>query len=93
MESGGTYWLVPGEPTPTCGMYQIADDDFDASGDHWLAYITVDDIDKRVELARQGGATIVREPFEVPGIGRIATLREPGGALIGWMPPSPPLPA
>ena len=88
MESGGIYWLVPGDPTLTCDMYQMADDDFDSAGDHWLSYISVDDIEKRVELVRSGGATLTRDPWDVPGVGRIATLREPGGALIGWMTPA-----
>ena len=50
----------------------------------------VDDIDARIDLAKKGGATLAQEPFDVPGIGRIAMVREPGGALIGWMTPSPP---
>jgi uncharacterized protein len=29
----------------------------------------------------------MREPFEVQGVGRIAILREPGGAMVGWMTP------
>ena len=49
-----------------------------------------DDIDARIELAKKGGATLAQEPFDVPGIGRIAMVREPGGALIGWMTPSQP---
>jgi hypothetical protein len=85
MESGGTYWLVPGEPNPVCGMFEMSGDGFEGMSDHWIAYISVDDIDKRVEKARDGGATIVREPWDIPNIGRIAMLQEPGGAAIGWM--------
>jgi hypothetical protein len=29
----------------------------------------------------------MRPLFDVPGIGRIAILREPGGAGIGWITP------
>jgi predicted enzyme related to lactoylglutathione lyase len=32
----------------------------------------------------------MRPVFDVPGIGRIAILREPGGASIGWMTPANP---
>lgn len=90
MESGGTYWLVPGDPMPICGMFEMSGIEYDAAGDHWVAYIAVDDIDARIDLAKKGGATLAQEPFDVPGIGRIAMVREPGGALIGWMTPSPP---
>ena len=55
----------------------------------WMAYIAVDDVDKRVAKAKKAGATIVREPFDVPGVGRIAILKQPGGAGIGWMTPAP----
>jgi len=88
MESGETYWLVPGEPMPVCGMYQMTGDEHQGMSDQWLAYITVDDIDARVELAKEAGATVMQGPFDVPEIGRIAMLREPGGAMIGWMTPT-----
>ncbi len=88
MQPEGTYWLVPGEPNPVCGMYEMTGTDFEGMSDHWLAYITVDDIDARVKLAKEAGATIMQGPFDVPEIGRIAMLREPGGAMIGWMTPA-----
>jgi predicted enzyme related to lactoylglutathione lyase len=30
---------------------------------------------------------LMRPIFDVPGVGRIAILREPSGASIGWMTP------
>lgn len=30
----------------------------------------------------------MRPLFDIPGIGRIAILREPGGASVGWMTPA-----
>jgi hypothetical protein len=30
----------------------------------------------------------MRPPFDIPDIGRIAILREPGGAAVGWMTPA-----
>jgi predicted enzyme related to lactoylglutathione lyase len=88
MEPGGTYWLVPGEPNPICGMFEMSGEQFDGMSDHWLSYIAVDDVDQRVEKARSSGATIAREPWDIPGIGRIAMIQEPGGATIGWMTPA-----
>ena len=57
--------------------------------EHWLSYISVDDVDKRVTKAKQAGATMIREPFDVPQVGRIAILKEPGGAVVGWITPAP----
>lgn len=30
---------------------------------------------------------MMREPFDVPEVGRFAILKEPGGAVIGWITP------
>jgi predicted enzyme related to lactoylglutathione lyase len=41
-----------------------------------------------VKKAQAAGATLMRPIFDVPGVGRIAILKEPGGAGIGWMTPA-----
>ncbi len=51
--------------------------------DGWVAYIEVPDVDAMTALAETLGGTIVREPFEVPSVGRNALLRDPRGALFG----------
>jgi len=52
-----------------------------ASG--WIAYIEVPDVDAAVELAGALKGEIVRHPFEVPGVGRNALVRDPLGAILG----------
>jgi predicted enzyme related to lactoylglutathione lyase len=54
----------------------------------WMPYLAVDDVDKRVEKALARGATLMRPPFDIPNIGRIAVLRQPGGGVVGWMTPA-----
>ncbi|WP_299324419.1 VOC family protein [Parasphingopyxis sp.] len=49
----------------------------------WIAYVEVADVDASAAAAKRLGGTIVRDPFEVPGVGRNALLRDPHGALIG----------
>lgn len=51
--------------------------------DGWIAYVEVPDVDETTILAEKLGGLIVREPFEVPGVGRNALLRDPSGALFG----------
>ena len=53
----------------------------------WMPYLAVDDVDARAKKATAAGATLMRPLFDIPGIGRIAILREPGGAGVGWMTP------
>ena len=48
----------------------------------WLAYVSCEDVDLVTARARELGATIDREPFDVPGVGRAAVLRDTAGAVI-----------
>jgi uncharacterized protein len=84
----GTYWLALADGVPVAGMYDINGPGYQDVLESWIAYIAVDDVDARVKLATQAGAKVMKEPFEVPGVGRIVMLLEPGGAGIGWMTPS-----
>ncbi|WP_093964995.1 VOC family protein [Ruegeria arenilitoris] len=52
-----------------------------ASG--WVAYIEVPDVDLATKRVDTLGGKVVREPFEVPGVGRNALVRDPLGALVG----------
>jgi uncharacterized protein len=48
----------------------------------------VDDVDARLRRAVAAGATALREPFDIPGVGRIAILRDAAGAVIGFITPA-----
>jgi predicted enzyme related to lactoylglutathione lyase len=52
-----------------------------------MSYLAVDNVDQRVAKAVKAGARLIKPLFDVPGVGRIAILMEPGGAGIGWMTP------
>jgi uncharacterized protein len=54
----------------------------------WMPYIAVDDVDARAKKAVAAGAKIMKPAFDVPNVGRILVLQEPGGAGIGWMTPA-----
>ncbi|WP_421725537.1 VOC family protein [Bauldia sp.] len=70
------------------GMFEMSGPGFDGMPDHWMSYIAVDDIDKRVQALKDAGGTVMREPWDVEGVGRIALVADPGGAAQGWMTPS-----
>ena len=84
----GTYWIAKDGETPLGGIFEMNGPDFEGVSAHWLAYLTVDDVDARVAKATAAGATVMREPFDVPNVGRIAILQQPDGAHIGWMTPA-----
>ncbi|MEM6383394.1 MAG: VOC family protein [Pseudomonadota bacterium] len=77
------------------GLFDITGrDEFANVPASWMAYIAVDDVDARLEKATASGAKVMGEPFDVPGVGRIAMVMQPDGAMIGWMTPSDePMPA
>ena len=56
---------------------------------HWISFIEVNDVNARVAKAETAGANILRPPFEVPDVGRIAILEYPTGAAVGWMSSAP----
>lgn len=85
MPEGGTYWVLKAEGTAAAGVFTMAGPMFDGVPDHWLTYVEVDDIDARTSRVEAAGGQIIRAPWTVPGVGRIAILRAPGGAVMGWM--------
>jgi uncharacterized protein len=87
MESG-TYWVAKDGDTPVGGIFDMNGPDFDGLPPHWFAYLAVDDVDARAAKATAAGATLLRPIFDVPGVGRIAILKDPVGAALGWMTPA-----
>jgi hypothetical protein len=47
----------------------------------WMVYFAVADSDATAQLARDLGATVLAEPFDIP-VGRVATLADPQGAVF-----------
>ena len=85
---GGTYWLAQVGDQPVGGIFDISGHDYDGVPEGWMSYIAVDDVDARVKKAVAAGAKVMKPAFDVPGVGRIVILLEPGGAGIGWMTPA-----
>jgi predicted enzyme related to lactoylglutathione lyase len=88
MGDGGTYWLAKVDGAPAGGIFPMAGPQFDGIPEHWLSYIAVDDVDASAKRAEAEGGTIRRPAFDVPGVGRIVILEDPGGAAMGWMTPA-----
>mgnify|MGYP000321384719 CR=1 FL=1 len=88
MGPGITYIIIKAGDEMAGGMMQMDGPDFEGMPDHWTGYIAVDDIDKRVKALKDAGGSVMREPFDVPDVGRIALVADPGGAPQGWMTPA-----
>ncbi len=83
----GVYRIAKRGDQRVAGIFEMKGKHFEGVPPHWLAYIAVDDIDKRVAAAKRAGAQVMREPFDVEGVGRIAVLKDAVGAPIAWMTP------
>jgi hypothetical protein len=55
---------------------------------HWFTYIAVDDVDVRVAQVEAAGGKILRKPWDIPGVGRVAIIQDAAGAGVGLMTPS-----
>lgn len=84
----GTYWVAMAGGKPVAGIMDVAAMGDPAVASHWMTYIAVDDIDKVVAATETKGGRVVRPAFDVPGVGRIAILKDPSGARIGMMTPA-----
>jgi uncharacterized protein len=56
---------------------------------HWLPYFQVSNCDATAAQAKVLGASLPREPFTMEGIGRIAVLADPQGAVFAIYQPMP----
>ena len=48
----------------------------------WTIYVTVEDVDACAQKAKAAGATILTDPMDIPGVGRITVMKDPQGARI-----------
>jgi predicted enzyme related to lactoylglutathione lyase len=88
MPDGGTYWIAKSGADIVGGIFDISAPQFGPVPESWMSYIAVDDVDARAKKAQSSGATLMKPLFDIPGVGRIAVLQEPGGAGIGWITPA-----
>jgi predicted enzyme related to lactoylglutathione lyase len=52
---------------------------------HWNVYFNVEDVDATVAKAQELGGQVVAPAFDVPGVGRMAVLADPQGAMFNLM--------
>jgi hypothetical protein len=58
---------------------------------HWIIYIATPDVDATVVDAESLGGKVVKEPTDIPNMGRFAVMTDPQGATFAvYTPPGPP---
>lgn len=75
--SGGYALFQAGGKTVT-GLRHV-----DHRPQQWIPYVLVTSIDDALSRARELGGVGVDAPFDVPGVARMATFRDPAGRVVG----------
>src|SRR5882672_8465919 len=87
-QSGGpAYWVAKVGDESVAGILQMEGPDFEDASEGWFAYVAVKDLSTALARATSEGGEVIREPFDVPGVGRIAIVNDPAGTSMGWMTP------
>lgn len=86
---GEVYHMASRDGQPVAGVMDISGvAGMEGLPPHWFTYIAVDDVDAAVAATRAAGGTVVKDVFEVAGVGRIAIITDPTGAALGIMTPA-----
>ena len=86
MGKDGTYWVATAEEQPRAGLMAV-EGAGPGTPPQWFAYIAVDDVDGRCEALSQAGGVILRPPWDIPNVGRIAVVMDPQKVAFGLMTP------
>ena len=66
------------------GMYKTPPE-MEGVPPHWMAYVSVDDIDASLQKATELGGTIVVPATDIPNTGRFGVITDPTGAAIAMI--------
>lgn len=74
---------------PVGGLYQMDPKWFgnDPPPPHFMSYVAVDDVDATTSKAGELGATVIRPPMDIPGVGRMSVIKDPTGAVFATFKP------
>jgi predicted enzyme related to lactoylglutathione lyase len=79
MGEHGTYPMIGVGEKSLGGVVALKEESIPA---HWIAYVTVDNVDGATDKARQMGGSVHVAPTDIPGIGRFSAIADPQGATI-----------
>lgn len=87
---GHDYRVATLDGRPMAGVMDIsALPDMAGSPPFWFTYIAVDDVDAAARATEERGGRVIRAPWEIDGVGRVAILEGPDGAAVGMLTPEP----
>lgn len=82
----GTYYIFQKDGKDVAAMYQLGGE-MAGIPPHWLSYVSVANADDTAAKVKTLGGTVVKDPFDVYDMGRMAVLIDPqGGHFAVWQP-------
>jgi len=81
-DGGSTYILLQRAGEDIAGIFQMDGPMFEGVPPHWMAYVWADDVDATAAKTKELGGSVKAEPFDVPGVGRMAVCQDPTGAMF-----------
>src|SRR3546814_11740748 len=93
MGEGPSYYLFEigkGDKCPGIGGMMAFPPELDGQiPPNWTGYVCVDDVDRTASDYMASGGSVKRPPEDIPGIGRLAVVADPHGAVLLIMTPAP----
>lgn len=88
MGEHGVYTMLKLDGKDVGGLYKLMPDMVERGvPPHWLSYVSVTNVDESAAKAKEAGATLLQEPFDVFTIGRMSVVQDPTGAVFAlWQP-------
>jgi hypothetical protein len=81
--SATPYMMWTAGETPIGGTMRLPDEAVAGGArPHWIAYVTVPDVDAAVARAQELGGKVMRPAMDIPTVGRFAVIADPQGAFI-----------
>lgn len=83
MGGGRFYTMLLSGEAEIGGMYQMDPEQKKAGvPSYWTSYVLVDDVDAKTKSAKDYGANLIVEPFDVGDKGRMSVMQDPTGAMF-----------
>ncbi len=73
----GAYTMIMNGEVPQGGVFDLTKMPKEGVPPHWMAYVSVPNVDEAVAAAKSGGGTIGLEPMDIPNVGRMAVIGDP----------------
>lgn len=89
MGDNGRYTLahVEGRDVPVAGIYEWPESQ--PGSRDWFPYVAIDDIAAAVARVEPAGGKVLRGPWAIPGVGKVAIVLDAAGSAIGYLESEP----